>query len=176
VITLVLGGARSGKSALAEQLVLASEGRVLYLATGTATDDDMAERVDAHRERRSARFDTVEAGAALADALRDAPDRPALVDSLGTWVAGHHDFAIDLAALLDALRARDQRGAATVIVSDEVGLGVHPETALGCAFRDALGTANQAVAAVAAEVLLVVAGRVLPLSTADSFLASRAHA
>lgn len=165
MITLVLGGARSGKSALAEQLVLSHPGRVLYLATAMPTDEGMTARIATHRTRRDDRFDTIEAGAGLAGALAAAPDRPALVDSLGTWVAGHHDFEIDLPALIAVLEARP---APTVLVSDEVGFGVHPETALGCAFRDALGTVNQAVAALAGDVFLIVAGRVLPLATAAS--------
>jgi adenosylcobinamide kinase/adenosylcobinamide-phosphate guanylyltransferase len=84
----------------------------------------------------------------------------ALVDSLGTWVARHHDFDVDAAALVDALTGR--RGD-TIVVSEEVGLGVHPATAVGRRFRDALGGLNQAVGAVADEVVLVVAGRTLSL-------------
>ena len=165
MITFVLGGARSGKTALAERLALGHDGRVLYLATGVATDEDMAARIDAHRAQRHPRFDTIEAGSGLAQALACAPSQAALVDSLGTWVAGHHDFAFDLPELLTALRLRT---APTVVVSDEVGLSVHAETALGCAFRDAVGTVNQAVAALADEAFLVVAGRVVPLAAPAS--------
>jgi len=83
-----------------------------------------------------------------------------LVDTLGTWVAAHADLRPDVHRLLAALLAR--RGD-TVIVSDEVGLGVHPSTEVGRRFRDVLGDVNTAVADAAGEVLLVVAGRVLPL-------------
>jgi len=161
VITLVLGGARSGKSAVAERLVGALGDHVTYLATGAAepTDSSFAARIAAHRLRRPTTWTTVECGADLAPALA-AADGVVLVDALGTWLAAHHDFDADVAALLAALEAR---AAPTVLVSEEVGLGVHPSTELGGAFRDALGSLNQAVAELADDVLLVVAGRVLPL-------------
>jgi adenosylcobinamide kinase/adenosylcobinamide-phosphate guanylyltransferase len=84
-----------------------------------------------------------------------------LVDALGTWVAAHADLAVDVDELLAVLRARDGD---TVLVSDEVGLGVHPSTEIGRRFRDVLGDVNAAVAEHADDVLLVVAGRVLPLA------------
>jgi adenosyl cobinamide kinase/adenosyl cobinamide phosphate guanylyltransferase len=167
MITHFLGGARSGKSAAAERRVLSHDGRVLYVATGVVTDDDMRHRVQRHRDRRDPRFDTIEADADLAGTLRALPDAPALVDALGTWVARHHDFAVDIDGVVDALAQRSSRGAPTVIVSEEVGLGVHPETAVGRAFRDALGIVNQRVAAVADQAYLVVAGRLLPLDRLD---------
>ena len=83
-----------------------------------------------------------------------------LVDSLGTWLTGHDDLDADVEGLSAALRARTGD---SVVVSEEVGLGVHPSSELGRRFRDALGEVNTAVAAVADGVLLVVAGRVLPL-------------
>jgi adenosylcobinamide kinase/adenosylcobinamide-phosphate guanylyltransferase len=166
VITLVLGGARSGKSEVAERLLpslvaadAAAGGSVTYIATGAATDPDMAARIAAHQARRPASWDTVEAGADLAGVLR-ATAGPVLVDSLGTWVAAAPDFVVDRAAVRAALTER--RGD-TVLVSDEVGLGVHPATEVGRRFRDALGEVNQEIAAVADDVLLVVAGRVLRL-------------
>jgi adenosyl cobinamide kinase/adenosyl cobinamide phosphate guanylyltransferase len=162
VVTLVLGGARSGKSDFAERLTRAHDGPLLYFATGTATDDDMAARIDRHRSRRDGRFETIECGADLADALRGAPPFPALVDSLGTWVAAQRAFA-DGATLgpetHDLVLALATRGSPTVVVSDEVGLGVHPSSEAGRHFRDVLGEANQQVAAAAAHVWLVVAGR-----------------
>ena len=170
MITLVLGGARSGKSALAERLVLAHPGPLLYLATGRADGDaDMAERIDRHRRDRDARFTTIET-TDMAAALDDAPLRPMLVDALGTWVAGRPDFVDgpQIDELCRALVDRSARGAATVLVSDEVGLGVHPESAVGRRFRDVLGAVNQRVAAVADEAVLVVAGRVLRLDDPDS--------
>lgn len=163
MVTLVLGGARSGKSEVAERMAAAAGGPVTYLATyvgpGGAVDADMAARVEAHRRRRPPGWATVEVGAGLPAALGTV-EGTALVDSLGTWVAGHEGFAVDTDALCAALGRR--RGP-TVVVSEEVGLGVHPSTESGRLFRDALGSLNMAVAAVADEVVLVVAGRVLTL-------------
>ena len=160
MITLVLGGARSGKSAVAEKLAARLGENVTYVATGSGADDaDMAARIAAHQARRPATWTTVEAGADLADVV-GALSGPVLLDALGTWVAAADEFAVDGAALCGALRARPGD---TVVVSEEVGLGVHPSTDAGRRFRDALGSLNQAVAAVADDVLLVVAGRVLPL-------------
>jgi adenosyl cobinamide kinase/adenosyl cobinamide phosphate guanylyltransferase len=165
VITLVLGGTRSGKSEVAEAL-LADAGPVTYVATGQDTDPDMAARIDVHRRRRPASWTTVEAGADLAAAL-DGASGPVLVDSLGTWVAAHPDLCPDVAGLVASLRARDAGdGGHTVLVSEEVGLGVHAPTEVGRRFTDALGTVNRAVADAADRVLLVVAGRVLPLERA----------
>jgi adenosylcobinamide kinase/adenosylcobinamide-phosphate guanylyltransferase len=160
VITLLLGGARSGKSALAERIA-ARDPAVTYVATGWASDSEMKARIEAHRSRRPLHWITVEMASPsdLPTALT-AAEGTVLLDALGTWVAGHLDFQIDTTAFIDALVGR--RGD-TIVVSDEVGLGVHPSTEVGQHFRDALGTLNHAVADVADEVLLVVAGRVLPL-------------
>jgi adenosyl cobinamide kinase/adenosyl cobinamide phosphate guanylyltransferase len=154
-ITLVLGGARSGKSAVAEALV---GDDAVYVATAEVGDDDFAARVERHRARRPSTWTTVESGPDLPATVRGLPDRPALIDSLGTWVARCDGFAADGAGLVDALRGRT-----AVVVSEEVGLGVHPETEIGRQWRDALGEVNQLVAATADRVLLVVAGRTLEL-------------
>lgn len=160
MITLVLGGARSGKSAVAERLAGEGGAPVTYVATGRAGDDaDMAARIDAHRRRRSPEWGTVEAGLDLPDVLRRT-QATVLVDALGTWIAGTPDLVVPVAALCLALRERD---GSTILVSDEVGLGVHPSTEIGRRFRDVLGDCNHAVADVSDEVLLVVAGRVLTL-------------
>jgi adenosyl cobinamide kinase/adenosyl cobinamide phosphate guanylyltransferase len=158
VIALVLGGARSGKSAFAEQLAASRPEPVTYVATGTPSDPDMAERIARHRARRLASWRTEEVGAALVDGL-DRVTGTVLVDSLGSWVAAC-DMAPDVEALLAVLR---RRPGDAVLVSEEVGLGVHPPTALGVRFRDAVGEVNAAVAGVADDVRLVVAGRGLRL-------------
>jgi adenosyl cobinamide kinase/adenosyl cobinamide phosphate guanylyltransferase len=160
-VTLVLGGSRSGKSALAERLADALPAPVSYLATGVADPDDadFAARVERHRARRPAAWRTVEVGADLVTAL-DATEGSVLVDSIGTWVSAHQDFAVDVDALVDVL---GRRAGTTILVSDEVGMGVHPSTDVGRRFRDALGDVNARLAEVADDVLLVVAGRVLPL-------------
>jgi adenosylcobinamide kinase/adenosylcobinamide-phosphate guanylyltransferase len=162
-VTLVLGGARSGKSEVAERLA-SPLGNVTFVATGVfdPADAEWGRRITRHRARRPPHWDTVEIGPAgdLAGPLA-AIEGPVLVDSLGTWVAGHPDFAVDIGGLATAL---ERRGAQpTVVVSDEVGMGVHPSSAAGRQFRDALGDVNRAVADLANLVLLVVAGRCLPL-------------
>jgi adenosyl cobinamide kinase/adenosyl cobinamide phosphate guanylyltransferase len=162
MITLVLGGARSGKSAVAEALAARLPAPVTYIATAVVEpgDADHVARVAAHQARRDPAWVTVEAtGPALAEVLR-ATAGSVLVDSLGTWLTGHAAMTGDVADLCAALAGREGD---TVVVSEEVGLGVHPSSELGRRFRDALGEANVAVAAVAGSVLLVVAGRVLPL-------------
>jgi adenosylcobinamide kinase/adenosylcobinamide-phosphate guanylyltransferase len=162
LITLLLGGAASGKSAAAERLAARLPQPVTYVATGSAVDEDMAARIAAHQQRRPGDWATVEAGAGLIDTLRSLKSGgTVLIDALGTWVAATPDFGADGAGLAEALR---ERVGDTVIVSDEVGLGVHPATKVGRRFRDALGAVNQQVAAVADDVLLVVAGRVLRLA------------
>ena len=163
MITLVLGGARSGKSEVAEQIA-ARHSRVTYIATGIATDADMAARIEAHRARRSPSWTTVEGADDLPGAIRSGAGA-VVVDALGTWVATFPDFAVDADAdkLISALT---ERVGDTIVVSEEVGLGVHPSSEAGRRFRDALGLLNQRVAAVADDVLLVVAGRVLHLDRA----------
>ncbi len=183
MITLVLGGARSGKSRVAERLAAELPEPVTYIATAVTSPDshdpdkadpdkadpdsadpdsadpDMAARIAVHRARRPATWRTVEAGQDLCAALTGS-DATVVVDSLGAWVAAYRDFDVDIDALRSALRGR---AGDTVIVSEEVGLGVHPSSAEGRRFRDALGQVNQLVAELADEVLLVVAGRILRL-------------
>jgi len=157
VITLVLGGVRSGKSEVAERL--AGPGPGTYLATGLVApgDDDFAERVARHRARRPAAWVTVEEPRAVPGVLARLHG-PVLLDALGPWVA--NDLRPDIDGLVDALVSR--RGD-TLVVSEEVGLGVHPLTEAGRRFADHLGEANRRVAEVADHCLLVVAGRVIEL-------------
>lgn len=170
--TLLLGGARSGKSAEAE-LRLATEPRVRYVATGPSGDGDAewGRRIRAHRERRPAHWETAET-TDLAGLVRST-EIPLLVDGLGTWVAAVFDEcgAWSGGDGLDAVAARCDElvtawrrpGAPVVAVSDEVGLGVVPATSSGRMFRDVLGRLNQRLAHESEEVTLVVAGRLLPL-------------
>jgi adenosyl cobinamide kinase/adenosyl cobinamide phosphate guanylyltransferase len=159
VITLVLGGARSGKSVVAERLAGEVGDAVVYVATAEVLDDDFASRVAKHQDRRPAYWSTVESGIDLPAVLRSLPPGPPLlVDSLGTWVARCPDFVADAGALVAALAPHQ-----AVVVSEEVGLGVHPETEIGRRWRDAIGEVNQAVAAAADRVVLVVAGRTIEL-------------
>jgi cobalamin 5'-phosphate synthase/cobalamin synthase len=161
VITLVLGGVRSGKSEVAERL--AGPGPGTYLATGLVApdDDDFADRVARHRARRPASWATVEEPRAVPGVLARLHG-PVLLDALGTWVA--NDLRPDLDALVAALVSR--RGD-TVVVSEEVGLGVHPVSEVGRLFADRLGEANRRVAEVADRCILVVAGRIIELPAGD---------
>lgn len=159
-LTFLLGGARSGKSRHAEKLATALPAPWTYIATAQAYDDEMAERIALHRARRGEGWSTVDAPLDLADALRSAPDgRPVLVDCLTLWLSNHmlagHDPGALSAELDDVLSA--PRGP-WFVVSNEVGLGIVPDNALGRRFRDVQGRLNQSVAAVADRVLFMVAG------------------
>lgn len=163
-ITLVLGGARSGKSQYAEKLVAASGLTPVYVATAAALDDEMGERIAHHRERRGGEWTTIEEQFALAETIAHEarPDRILLVDCLTLWLSNltfaERDIPAEQAGLIAALV--DSQGP-VVLVSNELGLGLVPETALGRRFRDAQGRLNQAVAQVATRAVFVAAG--LPL-------------
>lgn len=164
-ITFVLGGARSGKSHFAESFVASLPRPWVYVATAEAHDDEMAARIAEHQARREAGWQTIEAPHELPEAIRGAPKGAVvLVDCLTLWLSNimHGPFDIDRAIgqLEEALHTREN---ATVLVSNEVGLGLVPETRLGRAFRDAQGRLNQRIAAFASRVVLVVAGQPLIL-------------
>ena len=170
----MLGGVRSGKSSWAEQQ-LAGHARVDYLATAAGRDDaDWALRIAEHRQRRPAHWRTVET-LDLAAALDAAEATPLLVDDLGNWLARTIDRTGGWDGELSGLRAaaaelvsawRDCPGR-VVLVSSEVGSGIHPESRSGRIFADELGRLNTALAAEADEVVLVVAGLPLWLRTRD---------
>jgi adenosyl cobinamide kinase/adenosyl cobinamide phosphate guanylyltransferase len=154
-VTFVLGGARSGKSAHAEALLIRHPPPWRYVATAQAFDEEMRARIAAHRARRDARWETVEAPIDLPAAL--ASPQPLLVDCLTLWVGNLllAERAPDWPALLAAL---DARAVPTVLVANEVGLGIVPPDALARAFRDAAGVLHQRVAARADRVVFMVAG------------------
>jgi adenosyl cobinamide kinase/adenosyl cobinamide phosphate guanylyltransferase len=158
-LTLVLGGARSGKSRHAEALVTAHPPPWRYVATAQALDDEMAARIAQHRARREPGWTTREAPLDLAAALAEADGQPVLVDCLTLWltnvILGEHDLEQAAAALEAALRSRE---APTVLVANEVGYGIVPDNALARRFRDEAGRLNQRVARLADGVVLVVAG------------------
>jgi adenosylcobinamide kinase/adenosylcobinamide-phosphate guanylyltransferase len=161
-VTLVLGGARSGKSRYAEGLVTSGLGPWQYVATAEAFDDEMRARIREHQSQRAEGWVTVEAPLNLPSALREAASRPALVDCLTFWLTNLMLAGRDVAAATAELDAVLQfRTAATVLVSNEVGLGIVPDNALARGFRDAAGRLNQHVAAQATRVVVMVAG--LPL-------------
>ncbi len=166
VRALVLGGARSGKSALAEELAAELGGSsVLYVATAIPSrDPELEERVRQHRERRPAEWGTLELGGGDLQAVANAADGwgAVLLDSITLWVSarmiGGHDANGTLDEVERFLERATEPGTPIVLVSDEVGLGVVPENATTRAFRDLLGLVNQRVARVAEEVRLCVAG------------------
>jgi adenosylcobinamide kinase / adenosylcobinamide-phosphate guanylyltransferase len=163
-VTLVLGGARSGKSRFAEGLAAASGLDLVYVATATAQDDEMRDRVALHRARRGGGWRTVDAPIELAAALdrEAAPERFVLVDCLTLWLTNVMLGGRDVEAESDGLLAALARAAGPLAaVSNEVGYGIVPDNALARAFRDHQGRLNQRVAALAARVTLVAAG--LPL-------------
>jgi len=162
--TLVLGGARSGKSSFAEALVRADGRAKVYVATGTAGDDEMRARIDAHRDRRGADWRIIEEPLRLTEAIaREADGRTVLlVDCLTLWLSNLMFAERNIEAETHRLTAvLEGLAGPVVLVSNEVGLGLVPETPLGRRFRDAQGRLNQAVATVASRVVFVAAG--LPL-------------
>ena len=160
-VALVLGGARSGKSAFAEALAHDGRERCVYVATAERVDDEMAARIETHRARRGAHWRTVEAPVGLAEAIRleSTPRVCLLVDCLTVWLGNlvhrRHDVDAAREALLESLAVAP---GPVVLVANEVGLGIVPDNAMARAFRDHAGRLNQAVAAVAGRVYFVVAG------------------
>lgn len=162
-MTLILGGARSGKSRYAELLLTKHPEPWTYIATAQAFDAEMQARIAEHQARRQTGWHTIEAPIDLPNALVAASTHPVLIDCLTLWLTnlmlGNHDIAAATANLEAALNQRRQP---TVLVSNEVGLGIVPETPLGRSFRDEAGCLNQRLAAHADHVLFMVAG--LPMT------------
>lgn len=161
---LVLGGARSGKSAYAEDMIAASGLEPVYLATAEAGDAEMAERIAQHRSRRGAGWRTVEEPLALETTLANnaGAGRAVLVDCLTLWLSNLMHAGFDVEERGMALcRVMPVLSGMTIFVSNEVGLGLVPDTPLGRRFRDAQGRLNQMVARAADRVVFVAAG--LPL-------------
>ncbi len=171
-LILVLGGARAGKSDFAQGLAERGN-RVLLVATAEARDEEMAQRIAAHRQRRPAQWDTLEEPVDLAASLGPVVREydTVLLDCLTLWVSnlmgrreGTPDSEPDTRALVEQLLQLYEGGSATwIVVSNEVGWGVVPPPALGRAFIDALGLVNQMVAARADRVYFMAAGLALEL-------------
>ena len=162
-LTFVLGGARSGKSRYAERVIAALPPPLAYIATAEAGDDEMAVRIKAHRERRSAAWRTIEEPLNLHLALSACSTIPALVDCLTLWLSNLMLADADIEKEIRGLEASlASRAAPTVLVANEVGSGIVPEYPLGRRFRDLQGVLNQRIAARADRVVLMVAG--LPLA------------
>ena len=174
----VTGGARSGKSRFAERMAAETGHDVVYIATMEPLDEELVERVAAHRANRPANWTTIEAPLDPARALGDAaPAACAIIDCLSLWVSNRlgplgelpsqaavagleRELEAELARLIEGARARN---GPTVVVTNEVGDGLVPAYPLGRVYRDRLGRANQRVATAADRAWLLVAGRTLEL-------------
>jgi adenosylcobinamide kinase/adenosylcobinamide-phosphate guanylyltransferase len=169
-ITLIMGGARSGKSSYAEKIAASLGGSVLYIATAKAGDAEMAERIAAHRVSRPADWQTLETPRNVDQALDNLQTAPQvmLLDCLTLLVTNivlsmeeapqHEIEAVVLAEVEAIVNAQRRLDAPMLVVSNEVGLGLVPPYPLGRVYRDALGRANQNLAAQADNVLFMVAG------------------
>lgn len=162
LLSLVTGGARSGKSRLAEDLARRAALPRRYIATAQAFDAEMAERIARHRQDRGEDWDTIEAPLDLGPALAAGAGHVTLVDCATLWLTNHllagHDLAAQAAALTAALRAAP---GPVIVVTNEVGWGIVPDNALSRRFRDEQGRLNQGLAQAADLVVAVIAG--LPL-------------
>ena len=176
---LLLGGARSGKSRYAVEQAQVTGGATAVVATARALDDDMAARIARHRAERPARWATIEEPHDVPAACRRAARSHdvVVVDCITVWVSNlmerGDDDALVLAAVDDLAKMLRERLVSVILVSNEVGQGVHPPTELGRRFRDLLGLVNQRLAAAADRVTLMVAA--LPLTVKDTPLPSPPH-
>lgn len=170
-LTLLIGGARSGKSSLAVDIGHrhhAAGIAVTYIATAPVLDDDMADRVERHRDERPPEWSTIEEEVDLVGALTEVDAGLAIVDCLTLWTSNlmlrdmtDDEIRARSAAAVVAATAREDP---IVVITNEVGLGIHPETDLGRRYRDVLGWVNQSWAEAADPALLLVAGQALRLS------------
>ena len=167
-LSFLIGGARSGKSDLAVKLGTAWDGPVTFVATATAGDADMTERINRHQAERPGGWTLIEApvfDASQVDSLD--VDALVIVDCITLLVSNllfdHADEPAIERHISDLANALSQRRSPTVVISNEVGLGIHPESELGRRYRDILGRANRQIALHATTSLFIVAGKALPL-------------
>jgi len=166
--TVLLGGARSGKSDLAVRLAASSARSVVVVATAEARDEEMAERIRRHRAARPAPWKTLEEPLAVGEAIAGVdPEAFVVLDCVSLWVSNALESGVDddriaedAGEIAECLRGRHGPAA---VVTNEVGLGIVPVNALARRFRDVLGRVNVVFAAAAAQTFLVVAGKALPL-------------
>jgi len=176
-LTVILGGARSGKSALAVQHAATQNREVCYIATAPESDDDMVDRIQRHRSERPSEWATIEEQLDLEAALASCGESLVIIDCLTLWTSnlmfqGRGDDEIDAIARGTAAMAAE-RDAATLAISNEVGMGVHPDTSLGRRYRDVLGRVNQRWVAAAETSLLLVAGKAIELRDPAEILIAR---
>jgi adenosylcobinamide kinase/adenosylcobinamide-phosphate guanylyltransferase len=166
--TLLIGGARSGKSALAVDMAEAWNGPVTFIATAEARDEEMTARIEQHRDERPSHWSTVEEPIEIAKALESVPDGALVIlDCLTLWVANLMDRGFSEKEINDrarhALKAAVLRAWPVVVVTNEVGSGIVPDNPAARAFQDLLGSINTIFATDARHVLFVAAGRVLSM-------------
>ena len=164
---LVLGGARSGKTAFAERLALRSGTRPAYLATATVLDGEMRDRVSSHKSSRGTKFETIEEPLALSEAIIRAGSNHdvVLVDCLTLWLTNLLMANEDISTAVSELCATlvEFRETKIVLVSNEVGMGIVPDNAMARTFRDLAGSTHQRVAEVCEDVYFVAAGLALTM-------------
>lgn len=170
-LVLLIGGARSGKSALALRLAREQQASVVFVATGEPGDHEMAARIEQHRRERPSSWQTIEEPLHLQDTLAAIDQRSCVViDCLTLWAANALERLGAADAAKEAAAAAEQAGARTgltIAVSNEVGLGLVPDNPLGRNYRDLLGRVNTLWAEAAERAYLLVAGRALPLATTN---------
>lgn len=171
-LTVLIGGARAGKSGLAASLAAATGRSVAFIATGRPGDGEMAERIERHRAERPEGWTTIEEPVDLSGALAAVPDEAtAIVDCLTLWVSNLMEDGCDdeevVARAEEAAEEAAGRPGPTIVVTNEVGGGIVPMHPLSRRYRDLLGRVNSVWAARATRAALVVAGRVLPLEDAS---------
>ncbi len=166
--TLILGGARSGKSRYAEKLAYDSSLNLIYLATAEIRDDEMRERVEHHKADRAGRWDTIEEPIEIPKVIQKHSkiDNVILIDCLTIWLSNLMEAGKNLEAGINSLvdTIKDAEGH-VILVSNEVGQGIVPANALARTFRDEAGRLNQVIASAADEVISITAGLPLTLKT-----------
>ena len=171
-VTMLIGGARAGKSALAVEITKGWNAGVTFIATGEARDEEMATRIERHRAERSPSWTTIEEPIELAKAIESAPSGDlVIVDCLTLWVSNLMDRGVaahEIEELAREATARaGERRPPVLVVTNEVGSGIVPATPLGRAYRDVLGPVNSTFAAAARDVLYVAAGRAVSMKRFD---------
>lgn len=170
--TMLLGGVRSGKSSLAQRIASAQPLGVSLIATAERIDEDMSVRIDRHIAERPDGWTTIEEPVHVASAVARAEDDFVIVDCITVWMGNLLHYGWEHEAIMVAVdelaTVLVERRSPSVVVSNEVGLGIHPSSSLGRAYRDLLGAANSRLATRSSASHFLVAGRVLPLSSAES--------
>ena len=172
--TLIIGGARSGKSALALEIARKWGGPVTFIATAEARDEEMVERIAQHRSERDPAWTTLEAPIEVAEAISSIPPESLIIlDCLTLWVSNLFDRAIERdgeARARDAIAALARRATPSLVITNEVGSGIVPDNARARRYRDLLGTINSMFASDARNVLLVSAGRVVSMKKPEEVI------